>query len=91
LLQSYHFDQDEHYMPGFSKFFKEMAEEEHEHAQKVRLVYRTQCNIVLSRETSVCGIYLVLCWVMLPFVLRLRYVILCFIVLICFVLSFSAT
>ncbi|CAB4018667.1 Soma ferritin [Paramuricea clavata] len=30
---SYHFDQDDHYMPGFSKFFKKMAEEEHEHAQ----------------------------------------------------------
>ena len=27
-------------MPGFSKFFKKMAEEEHEHAQMVKL-YRT--------------------------------------------------
>ncbi|XP_028401624.1 soma ferritin-like [Dendronephthya gigantea] len=33
LSMSYHFDQDEYYLPGFSKFFKEMAEEEHEHAQ----------------------------------------------------------
>lgn len=34
LSMSYHFDQDEYYMPGFSKFFKKMSEEEHEHAQK---------------------------------------------------------
>jgi ferritin len=40
LLQSYHFDQDDHYLPGFSKFFKKMAEEEHEHAQMVRLYHR---------------------------------------------------
>ncbi|XP_046853650.1 soma ferritin-like [Xenia sp. Carnegie-2017] len=33
LSLSYHFDSYKIYMPGFSKFFKKMAEEEHEHAQ----------------------------------------------------------
>ncbi|XP_028401565.1 soma ferritin-like [Dendronephthya gigantea] len=33
LSMSYHFDQYKYYLPGFSKYFKKMAEEEHEHAQ----------------------------------------------------------
>ena len=37
FLQSYYFDQDKLYLPGFSKFFKKMAEKRHEDAQIVRL------------------------------------------------------
>ena len=78
-------------MPGFSKFFKEMAEEEHEHAQKVRIYYHAQCNRVSSREPSVCGVRcvaFVLCcagllyYVMLLFAAsyRVTYILLCCVV-----------
>ena len=33
--QAMHFDRDDINLPGFHKFFKESAEEEMEHAQKV--------------------------------------------------------
>lgn len=35
FFQAYYFDQDDHYMPGFSRFFKKMAKEGNERAQKV--------------------------------------------------------
>jgi len=35
LSMTYHFDRDDVALPGFAKFFKKNAEEEHEHAQRL--------------------------------------------------------
>ena len=55
-FQAYHFSRDDIYLPGFHKFFKESAEEEMKHAQKVdftRLgVDRKQYFVLSAKQRS---------------------------------------